>query len=292
MNVYKVVVLLCLSLFGLPVLAAISVYDDLNQAVNVSQPVKRIVSLAPHATELLFAAGAIDQIVATVSFSDYPEAAKKLPRIGGYKKIDMEQLVAAQPDLIMVWPDGNPQPLIDELKQKGYRLYYSEPGDFEGVARSMRALGKLLGTVAVADQRAQQFLDEYERLKLKYPPTLKKVDVFYQVWNQPLMTINHKHLISRVIEFCGGINVFGELPMLAPRVDIEAVMAKDPDVIVAGMAEGREDWLQEWLKWPVLKAVKQGHVYSIDAELIVRQTPRIVQGAEKMCEHLNHVREK
>ena len=154
-------------------------------------------------------------------------------------------------------------------------------------------LGRLLGTEEYAEQQALNFISQFKALKLKYQkPGLKKVKVFYQVWNKPLMTINHKHLVNDVIEFCGGINVFKDLSNIAPVVDIESVMAKNPDVVIAGMTEGRREWLTDWERWKSINAVKNNHVFAINAELIVRQTPRILAGAKEMCEILQSVRNK
>lgn len=273
--------------------AEISVMDDSEQTFTFYKPLTRIVSLAPHATELLYAAGADKQILGTVSYSDFPEAAKKIPRIGGYKKVDYEQLLALQPELVIYWQNGNPENMIEGLRNLNLQLFNNEPESFESVAVSIRIFGKILGTEAIAEKRASEYLARLAQLRKKYAEvSSQKVTVFYQVWNQPLMTINHEHLINDVIEFCGGVNVFADIDHIAPTIDIESVLKKNPQVIIAGMAKGRESWLPEWQRWKTLDAVKKNNVYGIDASQIVRQTPRILDGAEEMCDIFQRVRNK
>jgi len=267
----------------------IQVIDDEGEKIEFLQVVKRIVSLAPHATELLFSAGATNQIVGTVSYSDYPPAAKKIPLIGSYNRIDIENIISKNPDLIVAWSGGNSTDDINKLKSLGFKVFISEPKNFNDVAENIRSMGRLMATEKTAEPVAIQFLADFKQLKKDYPKN-KAVRVFYQVWNDPLMTISDGHLIGKVISFCSGENVFGDLSTISPRVSIESVIEKNPDVIVAGMTKDRRLWLKEWNKWAVIKAVKNKHVYPIDASLVIRQTPRILQGTRKMCEILNEVR--
>ncbi len=289
----KIISLIVLMLIVNSAYCEITVTDDSGSELILAKPVTRIISLAPHITELLYAAGAGEQILGTVSYSDYPPAAKNIPVIGSYVKVDYEKVLALQPDVVIYWKSGNPQSMIDGIRKLDLKLFNSEPDDFEDIALSIKALGRLMGTEAVADKRAQQYLRRLEKLRKKYADkNNKKVRVFYQVWNRPLMTINKQHLVNDIIEFCGGVNVFGELDTIAPTVDMESVMQKNPDVIITGMAKGRELWLDEWQKWQTISAVKSNSVYAIDAGLIVRQTPRIVDGTQKMCEMLQDYRDK
>ncbi len=286
----RIKILLCWFVFVFPVQASIKLTDDNGTEFEFSQPVKRIISLAPHITELLFAAGATNQIVGTVSYSDYPEAAKKIPLMGGYNKVDIELVILQKPDLVIAWASGNSNDQIEKLKNLGLKVYISEPEEFMDVAKNIRSMGQLLGTEKIANQVARHFLMELEAIKRKYPPK-EKVRVFYQVWNDPLMTISDAHLVGQVIKLCSGQNVFGDMSIISPRVSIEAVIEKNPDVIIAGMTKDRLEWLQEWDKWQVLKAVANQHVYAINADFLVRQTPRILQGMRKMCEYFDIVRE-
>ncbi len=288
----KYSVLYALVIVSMNVNSEIVVTDDSGNKLVFEKPLERIISLAPHATELLFAAGATNQIVGTVNYSDYPQAAKKIPIIGSYVKVDYEKIVALQPQLVIYWGSGNPSDMINGIKNLKIKLFNNEPDDFEDIAKSIKVMGKLLGTEKAAENQATAYLDRLEKLRKKYAITgQKKIRVFYQVWNKPLMTINKEHLVNDVIEFCGGVNVFANLDNIAPTVDIESVIQKKPDVIITGMAKGREDWLKEWSRWKNINAVKKNQVYAINAELIVRQTPRILDGTEKMCEILLQVRD-
>lgn len=278
-------------LMSLSAQAEINVIDDVGNSLSFEQPVKRIISLAPHATELLFSAGASGQIIGTVNHSDFPPAAKEIPVVGGYNKFDLEAIVAMQPELIVIWPGGNPAVQIEEIKKLGFKVYVSEPRVFSDVAENIKNMGKLLGTEKQADKVAAQFLIELADLQQIYK-NRTTLNVFYQVWNEPLITISNGHLVSQVIEFCGGKNIFGDLPVLAPRVSIEAIIEKDPDVIIAGMTKNRRGWLEQWQRWKSLAAVKNNHLYAIDAELVVRQTPRVLKGTRLMCEYFDRVRNR
>ncbi len=270
----------------------VSVVDDTGTKVAFDQPVKRIISLAPHTTEMLFSVGAGEQVVGAVEYSDYPEAAKKIPRVGGYSQFDMEAIVAMQPDLVVAWNNGNPAPAIEKIKSLGLPLYLSEPKSFEGVASNMERLAILTGHEEQGKSAAGAFREELARLKKTYAGQ-KSVTVFYQIWNKPLMTINGDHLITKVMELCGGKNIFAELPVTAPQVDVEAVLLRNPQAIIAsGMAANRPDWLDEWKNWPHLSAVQTNSIYTIHPDLIQRHSPRILQGAEHMCQHLAEVRKK
>ncbi|MDH5392271.1 MAG: cobalamin-binding protein [Gammaproteobacteria bacterium] len=290
MKLFAVIFILLLSL-NVSVAGVFQIKDDENRMVSFSKPAVRIISLSPHATELLFSAGATDQIVATVSYSDYPPQAKQIPRIGSYKKIDLESVVKIDPDLIVAWNSGGAEQQIQDLKKLGYKIYFSEPRTFEDVANNISNMGKILGTESVARQSAGMYLDELARLKLQYN-NLETVRVFYQVWNKPLRTINNGHLISSVIAFCGGHNVFGNLSIRAPKVGIESVIEKNPEAIIIGMTENRKEWVEPWFQWPSIDAVRNKHVYNVNADLIVRQGPRILQGAKRVCEVLEKVRDR
>lgn len=278
-----------LSTFNTAFAASFTITDDDQHKVSFDKAAKRIISLSPHATELLFAAGATDQIIATVSYSDYPVAAKKIPRIGSYKKIDLESVVKLKPDLIIAWHSGGVEQQINDMKKLGYKIYFSEPRSFEAVATNIINMGRIMGTESVAQHSAAMFMADLTSLEKQYS-NLKEVSVFYQVWHQPLRTINNGHLISSVIKFCGGHNVFGDVSVRAPKVGIESVMDKNPQAIIIGMTENRKEWVEPWFQWQTIDAVKNKHVYSVNADLIVRQGPRILQGAKKVCEALQKVR--
>ena len=270
--------------------AGVSVVDDTGQRVQLEQPARRIISLAPHITELLFSAGAGERIVGVVDYSDYPPAAKGLTRIGSYNAVDMERILALQPDLVIGWASGNPPALLEQLRSLGLTVFLSEPRTLDDVASNLERFGQLAGTQATAQAAADAFRHRLQALRGQYSAR-EPVSVFYQIWFQPLMTINGEHLISKVIALCGGRNVFAELPALVPKLDIEAVLAADPQAIVAGVRKpGDAAWQKDWQRWPQLRAVKGRHLISVPADLLQRHTLRILDGAELLCGELDHLR--
>lgn len=276
-----------------PALAdSITVTDDDGREVRLENPAERIVSLAPHITEVLFAVGAGDRLVGVTEFSDFPPEAAALPRVGGYSRIDMERVVQVDPDLVIAWRSGNSGAQIEHLRDLGFTVYVSEPRSFEGVASSMRRMATLAGTAEPGDAAVQAFLDEIEALRGDYSAR-EPVRLFYQVWEQPLMTVNDNHLISEAIRLCGGVNVFGHLDRLVPRMDREAVLEADPEVIIGGgMGEDRPDWVLAWQQWADMTAVQRDNLFFIPPSLLQRHTPRIAEGTRLMCEALERARSR
>ena len=273
----------------MPARADIRVTDDAGKQVVLDRPARRIISLAPHITELLFSAGAGDAVVGVTEYSDYPAAAKSITRVGGGGSLDLEGIIALQPDLVVAWQSGNPDGQVKRLQSLGLTVFMSEPRQLEDVPDTLLRLGRLSGTDAVAAARAKDFNRHYEQLKKRYAQR-QVVKVFYQVWEQPLMTVNGEHLISDVIRLCGGHNIFDSLPSLAPQIDFEAVLAADPEVIIVGADEKNSPLLAAWQRWPKLSAVSHGHVYAIQRELLVRHGMRILDGAERLCVLLENAR--
>lgn len=270
--------------------AGLSVEDDLGNRVELERPARRIVSLAPHATELLFAAGAGERVVGAVEYSDYPPAAREVPHIGSYSALDMERILTLRPDLVVAWQSGNGPQALAQLRGLGLPLYISEPRRLEDIPASVERLGRLAGSSAVATSNSQQFRERLQQLKAKYSHK-KAVTVFYEVWNQPLMSVNGEHLISHILRLCGGRNVFADLPALAPVLEVEAVLAADPEAIIAsGMGEERPEWLDDWQRWPQLRAVREGKLYFVPPDLLQRPTPRTLDGAERICQALEQAR--
>jgi iron complex transport system substrate-binding protein len=250
----------------------------------------RVVSLAPHLTELLFEIGAGGQIVGTVNYSDYPPAALQIPVVGGYNRLDLESIIAVAPDLIVGWESGNAPAELERLRKLGFPLHLSEPRRLEDVATLMEQLGQLLGREAQAGERARRYRLRLQQLQRQYsqqPP----LSVFYQLWNRPLLTINGEQIISHVIELCGGRNIFAGLDSLSPQISIEAVLQHNPQVIIAsGMDGARPEWLDGWKSYPVLRAVQQGHLYHVPPDILQRHGPRLIEGAEQLCSALQRAR--
>jgi iron complex transport system substrate-binding protein len=274
-----------------PAFAAIHVIDDAGQRITLEAPARRIVSLAPHITELLFDVGAGSAVVGTSQFSDYPAAARGIPRIGGSGGLDLEAILALQPDLVIAWQSGNPVAQTRRLARLGLPVFLSEPRRLGDIISSLERFGRLTGREEEARLQTRAFAQRLEDLRRRYAHRTE-VSVYYQVWAHPLMTVNGQHIVSDVIRLCGGHNVFAALPALAPQIDREAVLAADPDVIVVGeAAAGPAASLNAWRRWPELKAVRQQHLYAIPRELLVRHTPRLLDGAEQLCRLLDGVRE-
>lgn len=266
------------------------VTDDAAREVCLAQPAKRIVALSPGATEILFSAGAGEQLVAAVNFSDYPPAAKKLPRVGTFKQLDLEAIVALNPDLVVAWGSGNPAEQIARLMTLNLPVYVSEPRKFEDVASNLERLGALAGTDNVASGAAKAFRTGVAALQNRYAKAAP-VTVFYQVWEEPLMTVSNQHLISEAIQICGGVNVFGDLPALAPHISREAVLEKNPLVIVAGgMGEDSPQWLTPWKKFTSLQAVQKDNLFFIPPSSLQRPTPMMLTGTRTLCRHLETAR--
>lgn len=270
--------------------AEISVFDDTGKLVKLAHPAKRIISLSPHATELLFAAGAGERVVGVVSYSDYPAAALKLPIVGSYNSLDMESILALRPDIIIVWAEGNNAAQLEKLKTLGVKLYFSEPQNIADIANAIERLGQLAQTETQAAQSARQFREKYTKLASRYS-NRPAVTVFYQIWNHPIITVNGKQIISDVIRQCGGKNVFSDLPTLTASLSMEAVLAADPQVIIAsGRENKRPVWLDEWRRWPRLTAVQHENLQFVFSDLISRPTPRLLEGMEQVCTILEQAR--
>ena len=276
-------------LMSVSAIAEIKVKDDAGQVFVLEKPVQRIISLAPHITESLFAAGASNQIIATVTFSDYPEQAKRITVIGDHHKYDFEKIIQLKPDMIIAWKGGNPADQLNQLQAMGFRVFLNDPHHLADVAKAIKRMGQLMGTESIANAEAEKYLAKLNKLQLKYQNSTP-VKVFYQVWDEPLITVNGQHIISDVIHLCGGENIFEDLFSLAPRVSIESVMLQNPQAIVAGIARGREGWLPGWKKWKQMDAVKQNNLFAINADWITRHTPRILLAVDSMCEALDTVR--
>ncbi|HMW47377.1 MAG TPA: cobalamin-binding protein [Cellvibrionaceae bacterium] len=263
--------------------AQISAVDARGKTLIFTKRPERIISLAPSITELLFSAGAETALVGTVDFSDYPAAALKIPRVGSYASFDYEAIVKLQPDLIIGWQSGNPAEKIAHLERLGLRVLLIEPHRLADLIASVHTFAQLAGNSA----QAQASIDAFNQIVTPWQKGAKPtvpVRVFYQIWHQPLMTLNKEHLFNELLTTCGGENVFGDLAPLAPKIDIEAVLKANPDLIIAsGMDTARPQWLDQWHQWPQLKAVKNGHLFFIPPDLLQRQSLRAADGLQQLC---------
>ena len=272
--------------------AAVSVVDDSGATLRLARPAQRIVTLAPHLAETVFAAGAGDKLVGTVEFSDFPKAVKTLPKVGGYSRLDLEAIAALKPDLIIGWSSGNAPAHIEKLRALGLPVYISQPNQIGDVASEIERIGILAGTGSVGHAAATRFRERLADLQKRYSsrPTVR---TFYQIWKEPLMTIGGNQIISDVVRLCGGENVFGKLETMAPTVTVEAVIAAGPEAIVAsGMNAARPEWLDDWKRWTSITAVAHDNLFFVLPELIQRHTPRLLDGAERLCQHLETARDR
>ena len=268
--------------------ARVTVIDDEGRAIELAQPARRIVSLAPHLTEQLFAIGAGDLIVGTTDFADFPEAARGLPRVARAHSVDLERVSAARPDLILVWGSGFPPATVDAVRRLGVPTFVSEPARLADIATSLERLGALTGRSS--ERAAAAFNAKLAALRDRYRGR-REVRVFYQVWNDPLMTLGGRHVVSEAIALCGGRNVFADLAPIAPRVSTEAVLAADPEVIVTAEPGARpSDALAMWQRFGRISAVRRNLLVTLDADRINRHGPRIVDELAVLCEAIDRAR--
>ena len=275
---------LLLWLFCIPVWA-LEVTDDTGRQVVLEKPAQRIITLAPHTTELAFAAGAGEQIVGVVNYSDYPEAATRLPGVGDATQLDRERILTLHPDLIIAWDSGNRPVDLEWLERQGIPVYRSQPNELEQIASNIEQIGQLAGSQAMASKAASDFRQRLEALRHRYQREVP-LTVFYQIWPQPLMTVNGKHIISEVLRLCGGENIFPELPAMAAQVSLESVILADPQVIVASSNDGSGQALEQWRRWGSMQAVKNERLFWVEADLIHRATGRVLDGVEVICRDL------
>lgn len=266
----------------------LTVMDDLGVELRLDRPVQRVISLSPHLTELMYSIGAGDRLVGTVLGSDFPAEAAALPEIGDASGLDFERILHSQPDLVLAWGSGNRSVDIARLRALGLRVLVLEPQRLEDIPRHLRLLGDLTGL----GERAQAVAREYDRrvdaLRGRYAGRAA-VRVLFEIWHRPLFTVNRDHIISKVLGLCAAQNIFADLPGLAGEVSMEQVLVLDPDAIVVG-SEADDAGVKNWTAFSYLKAVRTGNVFTVSADLITRQTARIVDAAERLCAGIDKVR--
>ena len=275
--------------FSPPASSFIERVDDRGASVRLAAPAARIVTLAPHLAEIVFAAGAGDKLVGTVLFSDYPPAARDVPRVGDASRIDAERLLQLKPDLVLAWKSGNPAGDLLRLERLRVPVFVTEPSRLADITRLMRTVGALAGTRAAADQAAAAFDADMAALRERYS-SRPAIRVFYEIWHRPLITINGRHVISDVIELCGGVNVFAEARSLTPAVSLEAVLATGPRAIVGGGSGlHAQAFAAQWRSYSI-RALREMALVHVAPDVIQRATPRIAAGARAVCEGLERIR--
>lgn len=274
------------SLLLLPGLSAAEVQaqDTTGRVLQLPAPAQRILSLAPHTTELLFAAGAGGQVIGRVRYSDHPPETLAIPLVGDALHLDLETILKLRPDLVVAWGSGNSQAVLKQLKRLGLPVFVSEPETLEDIASEIEALGLLSGHESAARRMANSFRARRDTLAARYGQGPKR-RVFYPLWHQPLMSLGGRHLISQLIGLCGGENIFARLKTLVPAVTLEAVLAANPEVIING-GHGSQDWRERWRRWPSLAALRTGDLLEVNPDLLQRSGPRVLEGAEVLCQLL------
>jgi iron complex transport system substrate-binding protein len=290
----RVPIALCLSvtLAAPPLARAAAVRDDLSREVHLRGPPLRIVSLTPGATEMLFAAGAGDEVIATVEYSDEPPAARRVPRIGDVSTVDMERLVALKPDVVVAWPAGGNPAQREKIAALGIPLYEQQVVHLADIPASLRRLGVLAGTLAAAERAARGIEARLAELEAHYGAGgTRAPSVLLQVWNRPVYTVGGRHLMSDALRLCGARNVFADLPEAGPVVDIEAVIVRNPDIIVAAAPPGEgAAWLADWKRFPTLKAVREGRLVAFEDQALSRLGPSVVDATEALCRTIARAR--
>ncbi len=265
---------------------ALTVTDDTGLAVTLPSVPTRIASLAPGATEMLFAAGAGAHVIATVEYSDQPPAARQLPRIGDVVAIDMEKLLSMRPEVVVVWPGGGNPAQIEEIGRMHIPVYRQQVNTLADLPKSLRRLGMLAGTTPAAEKAARDLESRLATLARTYGNG-KHPSVLLQIWNHPVYTVGGTHLVSDALKLCGARNVFGELRDLAPAVEIEAVVARNPDIIVAAAPPGSgKEWLDDWRRFATLRAVRTNNLIVFEDQALTRLGPSVIDATEHLCRML------
>jgi iron complex transport system substrate-binding protein len=259
-------------------------------ATNAAPRPPRILSLAPNLTEIAYAAGAGSLLVGTVEFSDYPAAAKAVPRVGDAWRVDAERVLELRPDVVLVWPTGTPDTTISRLRALGLNIVEVPTQSLADVPRALRRVGRLGGTSAVAERTARDFEARVAQQRAQYAHR-STLSVFIQIDDEPIYTVNGRHVISEIVALCGGRNVFADLPQLAPPISAEAVLAADPQVILS-TDDTIANPLELWNQWPRMKAVRSGNVFKLSSDLVTRASPRLAQGVEVTCSALEQARSR
>ena len=270
--------------------AATTVVDDTGRSLTLAHVPQKIISIAPGATEMLFAAGAGPRVIATVEFSDAPAGARKVPRIGDSNAIDIERVVALRPDVVVVWDGGSNAGQVAQLERLGIPLYRHKIVRLADMPPSLRRLGALADTRPIAEKAALDVESRLARLATTYG-TGARLTVLLQVWNRPIYTVGGSHMMTDSLRLCGARNVFDDLREQGPAVDLEAVIARNPQVIVAVAPPGvARDWLNEWQRYGTLQAVKNNALVPFEDTRLSRLGPSMLDGTEALCQALDGVR--
>lgn len=259
-------------------------------AATLSQQTQRIISLSPHTTEMAYAAGLGNKLIAASAYSDYPPAAKKLERVANYRGLKMERILALKPDLILAWQGGNPSRELARLEQLGINIIYSNPKTLADIPKTLEQLGQYADSPQTAHQAAAEFKRQLQQLKIANH-NQPKIRYFYQLGSTPLMTVADSGWPSQIFSFCGGDNIFANSRAAYPQVNQEQVVVRQPQVIFSTQPINATQQL--WSHWQhQLIAVKQHHIYQLNANWLNRPTPRTLLAIKQVCALFNQVRDQ
>ena len=283
----------CLLLAALPwaqnARAQLTVTDDFGRTVTLASPAERIISLAPHNTENLFSAGAGGKVVGVDERSDYPFEARRIPSVGSHAQVNLEAVIALAPDLVVAWETGHNRETLKKIARLGFPIYYSEPRAFEDIIENIEELALLAGSGARITPKPARLRKELAQVRARFGAKSTQT-VFYQVWSEPLMTLNGDHFITRALKRCGARNLFADLPIIAPRVSVEAVVQANPDIIITGRIDGQPPDMSMWKKWRSINAVAHNGFVFVDSDVMHRHTARMILGIRDLCEEIDRVR--
>ena len=252
----------------------------------------RIIALAPHIVENLFAIGAGDNIVGTVDYADYPSEAQSIERIGGYYGISLEKVLALKPDLVIAWKSGNQSEDLAQIERLGIKVYLSNPTTIAGVADELLTFGEFTGNIDQSQQAANAFTQKLNAI-VKSQQDKKNITGFYQLWAEPMMTVSKNTWISQLIETCHVSNVFAQSVTDYPQISIENVIVTKPQVIIIPDEKSKTPQpIVNWQKWPEVPAVKNDQFISVNADLLHRFTPRMLDGLADMCDKIDASRKQ
>lgn len=259
------------------------VVDDLGRSVNIEEIPQRIVSLAPANTEILFALGLGEKVVGVTDHCNYPPEAVDKEKVGGFSTPAIEKIIALQPDLILA-ADIHKEEVIADLEERGLTVFALVPENLDGVLRDIQVVGEITGKEEEASELVNQMENRIKAITDKTKDLQERPRVFYITWHDPLWTSGSGTFIHELIEKAGGVNIFQDVTE-HKAVDIELVIARNPEVIIActGHGEARDEpfgWAKSEPRLGATEARKNQKVYQIDADLVSRSGPRIVDALE------------
>lgn len=250
---------------------------------------QRVISLAPHATEMAYAAGMGEQLIAVSAWSDYPPEAKKLEQVASWQGINLERILALKPDLILAWREGNPQRPLDQLANFSIPIIYLDAKTLDDIPSSLRQLATYSRHPEQAERAATNFQQALNRLQ-RVSERQKKAHtaplrVFIQFGTQPLFTSSQATLQSQIVALCGAENVFSDSPVPWPQVSREQVLRRQPQAILVGGAPERIASVQAF--WQPQLAVP---VMTVNEDWFSRSGPRLLLAAQQICSQLEELR--